>query len=93
MQTENYRRNLKDAISNLIKVNQSICQSLVPIMMSGEMKEWNNSVPIGETHSFDYEIFKNSDDTNIQLLIKLIENVDTAFHSLKNINNIQIEEI
>ena len=92
MQTENYKQILKDAILNLIKINQSIYHSSVPIMMAGEMKEWNDTVPIGETHNFDYEIFKNSNDTNIQLLIKLIENVDATFHSLKNINNIEIEE-
>jgi len=43
--------------------------------MTGELNEWSRSVPIGETHFFDFELFKNCTDTNIQLLVKLIEKV------------------
>lgn len=92
MQPDNYKENLKDALQNLIKVNQSIFDSLISISMQGELKEWNNSVPIGETHQFDFTLFKNSDDTNIQLLVKLIENVDETFESIKNINSITFDE-
>ncbi len=37
-------------------------------------------------------IIKNSDDTNIQLLVKLMETVDETFESIKNINNIKLDE-
>ena len=92
MQTENYKSNLKSALENLIKVNESIFNSLIDISMQGDLKEWNNAVPIGETHQFDFELFKNSGDTNIQLLVKLIENVDATFETIKNINSIQLDE-
>jgi hypothetical protein len=89
MQTDNYKENLKEALKNLIKVNESIFNSLIDISMQGDLKEWNNEVPIGETHQFDFELFKNSGDANIQLLVKLIENVDATFDSIKNINSIR----
>lgn len=92
MQKDNYKENLKEALKNLIKVNQSIFQSLIYVSMQGELKDWNDSVPIGEIHQFDFELFKNSGDTNIQLLIKLMENVDATFESIKNINCIKLEE-
>lgn len=92
MQADNYKLNLEDALKNLIKVNQSIYSSLISILMQGELKEWNNSVPIGETHNFDFDLFKNSGDTNIQLLVKLMENVDETFESIKNINSIKLDE-
>ncbi len=60
--------------------------------MQGDLKEWNDTVPIGETHQFDFELFKNSGDTNVQLLVKLIETVDTTFETIKNINSIQLDE-
>jgi len=60
--------------------------------MQGDLKEWNRAVPLGEVHNFDFELFKNSDDTNIQLLVKIIEHVDTTFHTLKNINSIELDE-
>ena len=92
MQTENYKSNLKSALENLVKVNESIFNSLIAISMQGDLIEWNNSVPIGETHQFDFELFKNSDDTNIQMLVKLIETVDETFESIKNINGITFDE-
>ncbi len=92
MQPDNYKENLKEALKNLIKVNKSIFNSLIDISMQGDLKEWNNAVPIGETHQFDFELFKNSGDTNIQLLVKLIETVDETFETIKNINSIQLDE-
>jgi len=38
--------------------------------MQGELKEWNNAVPVGETQNFDFDIFKTSSDTNIQFARK-----------------------
>lgn len=92
MQTENYRENLKEALKNLIKVNGSIYYSCIDIVMQGELKEWNKSVPIGEVHQFDFELFKNSDDTNIQLLVKLMETVDETFETIKNINSLKLDD-
>ena len=92
MQPDSYKENLKDALKNLIKVNESIFSSLIEISMQGDLKEWNTSVPIGEIHQFDFEIFKNSGDTNIQLLVKLMENVDATLESIKNINSIELEK-
>ncbi len=92
MQTENYRENLTEALRNLIKVNGSIYYSCIDIIMQGELVEWNKSVPIGEVHQFDFELFKNSDDTNIQLLVKLMETVDETFETIKNINSLKLDE-
>jgi hypothetical protein len=91
MQTPDYKENLKDALANLIKVNESIFNSMVSITMQGELKEWSDAVPPGETHNFDFEIFKNSTDTNIQLLVKLIEKVDETFNTIKNLNSIEVD--
>lgn len=90
MNTDNYKENLKEALLNLISVNESIFNSLIDISMQGDLKNWNDSVPIGETHQFSFELFKNSNDINIQLLTKIIEKVDETFESIKNINSIQI---
>ena len=92
MQDDNYKDNLKSTLRNLIKVHQSIFQSLIDVSMQGDLKEWNDSVPIGEVHNFNFELFKNSCDTNIQLLVKLIENVDQTFESIKNLNCIVLED-
>ena len=65
MHPNHYQENIKEALKTLIGVNESIYNSIVNISMQGELKEFNNAVPIGETHQLDFEIFKNSSDTNI----------------------------
>jgi len=92
MQTDNYKENLKEALINLNNVNQSIFDSIVSVSMQGELKEWNDAVPVGESHQFSFEMFKNSDDTNIQMLVHLIEKIDATFETLKNINRIEFDE-
>lgn len=92
MQTDNYKENLKEALINLNNVNQSIFDSIVSVSMQGELKEWNDAVPVGESHQFSFEMFKNSDDTNIQMLVQLIEKIDATFETLKNINCIEFDE-
>ena len=49
-------------------------------------------MPIGEVNQFDWHLFKNSDDTNIQLLVKLMEKVVETYQSIQNINAIKREE-
>lgn len=88
----NYRENLKEALKNLIRVNESIYNSIINVSMQGDLKEFNDAVPIGEVHQFDFELFKNSVDTNIQLLVKLMETVDETFESIKNINSLKLDE-
>ena len=59
--------------------------------MQGELKEFNDAVPIGEVHQFDFDVFKNCDDTNIQMLVKIIEDVDAVYERMKNINGIEMD--
>jgi len=92
MQSKNYKENLKEALKNLVRVNESIFDSLVDISMQNDLKEWSETVPIGEAHSFDFDIFKNSSDANIQLLVKLFEQIEETSESIKNINNIQLDK-
>lgn len=92
IQTEHYRESLKEALKTLVKVNETIFQSLIDVETQGDLKEWNATVPIGEVHQFDFGLFKNSDDSNIQLLVKLMEKVDDTYQSIKNINSIEMDD-
>lgn len=92
MNFKNYNNNLREALKNLKTVNQSIYNSIFAISMQGELSEWNDSVPIGEVHQFDFAIFKNSEDINIQLLVELFEKVNETFETIKGINYIDLDE-
>lgn len=43
-------------------------------------------------HQFHFDIFKNSKDVNVQLLVKVLENIGDAIKSLVNINAIEMDE-
>jgi len=87
-----YKENLKQALRSLITVNEAIYNSMVDIITQGELKDWNNSVPVGEEHQFHFEIFDNSKDVNIQLLVELMYKVDATFNEIKALNNINLNE-
>jgi len=92
MQSEFYRDSLGEALKNLVEVNLMIYNSLTSIAMTGELKEWSESVPIGEIHNFPFDLFKNCEDTNVQLLVKLIETVEQTYQTIKNVNAIKTED-
>lgn len=92
MNFRNYHSNLKDALKNLIEVNNSIYGSIIDITMQGELSEWNDSVPIGEVHHLDFEIFRNSEDVNIQLLVNLFDKVNETYETIKGINYIDLDD-
>jgi hypothetical protein len=91
MQSESYKDNLIETLKNLVQVNESIYRSVINISMQGELKEFNDAVPIGEEHELQWDLFKNSNDVNIQLLIKLMGQVEDVFQSICNLNNIELE--
>ena len=91
MPAENYKESLKEALQALVKANEIIFDSLINLETQGELKEWNSSVPDGEVHQFDFEIFRNSGDLNVQLLVKVLENIGEAYQSLLNINGLEMD--
>lgn len=58
------------------------------VAIKGELKEWSDSVPVGEFHTFTREMFEGCSDTNMQLLVKLLDNVESTVDSICNLNNI-----
>jgi len=46
VQTDNYRANLAEAIKNLVTVNESIFNSIIPVAMQGELKASNDAVQL-----------------------------------------------
>ncbi|MBX3164112.1 MAG: hypothetical protein KF900_06485 [Bacteroidetes bacterium] len=89
MQSENYRENLEDALRNLLNVYDSIYASIVNVVMQGELKEWNDIIEIGEEYNISYELLKSCDDTNVLLLVELLDKIETTLETLKNINGME----
>ncbi len=91
MPIENYKDSLKEALQALVKANEIIFDSLVNVETQGDLNDWNATVPVGEVHQFDFEIFKNSSDLNVQLLVKLLENIGETYQSILNVNGLEMD--
>lgn len=91
MAADNYKDSLKDALQALVKSNEIIFTSLLNLETQGELKEWNATVPLGEVHQFGFEIFKNSNDLNVQLLVNVLENIGETYQSILNINGLEVD--
>lgn len=85
-----YSENVATTASTLREMRETLFRDIFSIVMSGEMKEWNDSVKIGESFEFDKRLFEACDDYNVQLLTKLLTEIENTYDSLVNINNLKL---
>lgn len=89
MQTDTYRETLTETVNKFVDIRQQVFDLLFQVAITGELKEWSDSVPAGEVHSFTREMFEGCNDINMQVLVKLLNNVENTVDSLCNLNNIE----
>ena len=90
MQSTYYKESIADAVKKLIVAREELFYSIFHIAMAGELYEWNRSVKIGEVHEFSTEIFEGFNDINIQLLTKLMGNIEDITDSVCNLNSLVV---
>ena len=87
-QQDSYEKGIIEALNKLIEANNAIFDGAVGIALHGELKEWSDTVPDGETHTFDFALIKQSEDPNIKLLIALMEEIESMYHTICSLNGI-----
>jgi len=85
-----YSISLTDTVWELIKIQENIYNCIFEVAMAGELAEWNSTIEIGDTIKFSLDIFQACSDSNVQLLIKLLKDVEQAADSLMNINALDL---
>lgn len=91
MVNDHYKECLLDSIKKLIETRDALFLSVFNLAMMGELKEWNNSVQIGETYEFSKEVFEGCADKNIQLLTSLMNYIENRAITICNTNSIDIQ--
>lgn len=61
--------------------------------MAGDYAEVNQVFEEGESFKFDLEMFRKTEDQNLQKLITFFDDLEDLMNSLANINGITEEEI
>ena len=70
-----YREALLEAALSLKYFIDNLQDRIFEITMTGEMKEWSESVPTNEQHQIDMEVFEACDDGNVTSLLQLLNDV------------------
>ncbi len=86
MENDHYNEALVNAVKKLSEFHETIYLSVFHLAMVGELKDWNDSVEIGETYEFSQEIFESFADTNkgAIMLTQLYKNVNLRNELAKN---------
>lgn len=92
MSKEAYRTGLISALEKMIEASNCLFDGAVSIALSGELKEWSDSVPEGEVHTFEFDLLKNSQDGNIRLIVELMEKIEEHYERICNLNGIEVEK-
>ncbi len=91
MNKETYWTGLISALDKMIEANNFLFDGAVSIALSGELKDWSDTVPVGEVHTFEFDLLKNSQDSNIRMMIDMMEQIQDMYDRICNLNGIEIE--
>lgn len=90
MQNEIYRHRVFEAVQAMNAFEPDLFDVILNVALSGELKEWSDSVPIGEAHTFHNDLLEACDDINIQIAVKVWNNLKEAIRLMCNLNGFQM---
>lgn len=90
--TEDYKEHLADFDKKLYDIYGEVFDSIVNLSMAGEMKEWFDLTKEGESFKLCKEIFTDSNDPNVQLLLNLINTIESTYYSMYVLNKTNLSK-
>jgi hypothetical protein len=90
---DSYREKIILAYRSLLKTHQELSDQIINLGMTGEFSEINETFKAGETYDFTIDQFRGTSDSNLNLLLKLFDELEEVMNSLANINRITEEEL
>jgi len=93
MRDENYHQSIKDALWGLMIASDDVYGQLFQIAVTGELKDWSKTVPIGEWHNPSFEVYQGCEDANIKAIVELLITMKNTIDTIANLNAIDIDEL
>ena len=90
---DDYKKRLIDTCNLLIVQRRELFTSMLNLACEGPLKEINDAFQVGEAFTFSTDDFKNTGDSNLELLLEEHESINLLVSSLININAIKEEEL
>ncbi len=88
-----YREKIILAYRALLETHEELIDRIINVGMTGEFVEINEAFYPGDMYSFNLEQFRGTEDANLNLLLKLFDELENTMNSLANINGITEEEL
>lgn len=88
-----YREKLIMTYKELIHFYEELLTRIINVGMTGELAEVNKVFLKDDTFQFDKEMFRETGDQNLNLLLELHDQLEETMNSFANINNITEEEL
>ncbi|OGX88596.1 hypothetical protein [Hymenobacter glacialis] len=92
MSPDPYTQSLNEAVAKLIGIREALFEATFQVAITNELKDWSDTVDVGEVHTISKELLDSCSDTNVQLLARLLTNVERTCETLLNLNNLDVEE-
>ncbi|WP_207492773.1 hypothetical protein [Aridibaculum aurantiacum] len=91
MQDEHYKKTLEQAVYALHDAETQVFTAMVNIGFAGVYEDISQVYEHGETINLELAMFENTNDANIDLMVEVINKINTIKNSIMNINNLDID--
>lgn len=88
-----YRDKLILTYRALLQTHEELMERIINVGMLGEFAEVNKVFREGDTFIFDLDMFRDSRDQNLQLLLEFFDELEKVMNKLANLNAITEEEL
>ena len=90
---DTYREKIILTYRALLKTYEELTERIINLGMTGQYADVNKVFQPGDTFKFGLEMFRNSKDQNLQLLLDLFDELENVMNTVANINGITEEEL
>jgi len=90
---EPYREKILMTYKFLLETHEELQTRTINVGMTGVMADVNSVFKEGDTYNFDMDQFRDTSDTNLNLLVSFFDELKTVMNSLANLNDITEEEL
>ena len=90
---DTYREKLIMTYKEMIKFYEELLTRIINVGMTGPLVEINETFKKDDQFQFDKEMFRETKDQNLNLLLELHDRLEDTMNSFANINNITQEEL
>ncbi|WP_175635093.1 hypothetical protein [Pedobacter ghigonis] len=71
-----YQTNISETVEILIEIKHKLIQKIFDLAITGELKEWSDTIEEGEHFFFSRELFESLEDRNVKVIIGVVAEIE-----------------